>query len=90
WYLGWKERAAALLAANPAEVNRRYDEGGLTLLHIAAQKNDIALAEMALAAKPDVTITDNWHDSTPLGWARFFERKEIFEMIQHFEAQQKN
>jgi hypothetical protein len=82
WNFGWKERTANILQTNPQEANRRYDEGGVTLLHIAAQKNDMELAQLALAAKPDLTIEDNWHDATPLDWARYFERKELFALIE--------
>ncbi|RYZ31964.1 MAG: GNAT family N-acetyltransferase, partial [Sphingobacteriales bacterium] len=36
WDLGWKDRAAALLADNREEIRRRYFEWGGTLPHIAA------------------------------------------------------
>lgn len=82
WNLGMKERAAEILRTNLQEVNRRYEEGGITLLHIAAQKNDMELAQLALSANPDLAIEDKWHDATPLDWARYFERKEIFDLIE--------
>ena len=81
WDLGWKERAAALLREKPQEVNRQYREGNITVLHMAAQRNDMALAELALSANPDLTLRDSWHDSPPLGWAEFFQRPEITRMI---------
>ncbi|RFM25785.1 GNAT family N-acetyltransferase [Deminuibacter soli] len=81
WDLGWQERCAALLAQNPQEVNRRYREGNITLLHMAIQRNDTALAKLALAANPDLTLRDSWHNSTPLGWAMFFERAAVAAMI---------
>jgi len=81
WDLGWRDRAAQLLAANPQEVNRQYCEGNMTILHIAVQRNDTALAELALSAKPDVRLKDSWHNSTPLGWAQFFQRPELIALI---------
>ncbi|HWB26724.1 MAG TPA: GNAT family N-acetyltransferase [Chitinophagaceae bacterium] len=90
WRLGWKLRAEALLAEDAALVNKQYGEGGLTLLHIAAEKNDIGLAELALAARPDITIQDNWHNGIPLGWAYYLERKEIIELITKYTEQQKS
>ena len=81
WDMGWKNRAAALLAANPQEVNRLYDELQITLVHIAVQRNDIELARLALSANPDLTIKDNTHHSTSLGWAEFFRRPEIVAII---------
>lgn len=84
WKLGMKERAEAFLRTNPAEVNRRYEEGGLTLLHIAAQHNDMELAQLALSAHADLTVKDKWYQSTPLGWAYYFERGEIAELIKSY------
>jgi ribosomal protein S18 acetylase RimI-like enzyme len=81
WDLGWKDRAAALLIANPQEVNRLYDQEQLTILHTAAQRNDIELARLALAAKPDLRIKDTMHGGTPLDWAEYFRRPEITALI---------
>jgi len=88
WNLGMKERTIETLRTNPQEVNRLYEEGGITLLHIAAQRNDMELAQLALSAGPDLTIEDKWHDATPLDWARYFERKEIFDLIKRHGGQQ--
>lgn len=88
WKLGWRERAEKMLKADPDEVNRRYGEGGLTLLHIAADKNDIGLARLALAFKQDLTIEDKWHNGIPLGWAFYLHRKEIHELIKNYTDEQ--
>lgn len=82
WDLGWKERAATLLAADPQEVNRTYFDWQGTLLHIAAQRGDIALAELALNAGVDLSIKDAEHDSIALGWAYYFHRREIIALIE--------
>ncbi len=81
WDLGWKERAAQLLRDDPARANRTYGEWKLTLLHEAASRGDVELARLALSAHPDLTLKDAAHQSTPLGWARYFQREEIARLI---------
>jgi predicted N-acetyltransferase YhbS len=82
WDLGWKERAAALLAAEPSLVNFQYGQGLTTLLHIAADRNDMDLARFALSAGPDLGIKDKFYKSTALGWAKYFQRGEIIRLIE--------
>jgi ankyrin repeat protein len=82
WDLGWKDKAAGLLKANPELVNHQYGEWNTTLLHTAAERDDIALARLALQAKPDLTLKDSIHDGTALGWAQYLQRKEIVKLIQ--------
>ena len=82
WDLGWRERAARLLADDPSLANRRYGEWKITLLHEAASRGDLALARLALSAKPDLSVQDTAFHSTPLGWARHFERAEIVRLIE--------
>ncbi|HEY0611308.1 MAG TPA: GNAT family N-acetyltransferase, partial [Chitinophaga sp.] len=81
WNLGWRDRAKALLAAQPEEVNRRYSYLQNTILHIAAERNDIALATLALSAKPNLDIRDKLYHGTALGWAEHFGRTEIIRLI---------
>ena len=81
WDLGWKDRAHALLVANRDEVNRRYYEWEGTLLHIAAMRNDLELAKLALAHHADITIKDRDHDSTAVSWAYYFKRDEMIRLI---------
>lgn len=82
WDLGWKDRAAALLAANPAEVSRTYFDWEGNLLHVAAQRNDTALAQLALKAGVDLSKKDKEYHSTPAGWAYYFGRREIIQLIE--------
>jgi GNAT superfamily N-acetyltransferase len=84
WDLGWKERAAALLANDPQEVDRRYYEWQGSLLHVAAERDDLALCELALAADPDLSIKDKFHFSTAMGWAQFFKRAEMIALINKY------
>ena len=86
WDLGWKDRTSEILAKDPKEVNRLYGDYQYTLLHVAAERNDIALAQLALSAKPDLSISDAIHAGNPLGWAHYLGRKEIEEMIKKYMA----
>ncbi len=85
WELGWKERAAQLLSGKPGEVNRQYGEWQSTLLHIAAQKDDTALAQLALEAGADLTIHDKIAGTTPMGWAHYFQRPAIIALIKQYQ-----
>lgn len=84
WNLGWKDRAAVILAQNREEVNRLYGDFQYTLLHAAIDKNDIALAQLALSAHPNLEIKDAIHDGDALGWAEYLQRKEIEDMIKAY------
>ncbi|MEO8406709.1 MAG: hypothetical protein ABI480_19000, partial [Chitinophagaceae bacterium] len=81
WDLHWENRAEQLLKENPLLVNHLYGETKISLLHIAAERNDIALAELALSANPDLTIKDRVYQSTALGWAVHLGRVEIAGLI---------
>ncbi len=52
-----------------------------TPLHDAVASDDRELAEVVLAAHPDLTLTDAVYNSTALGWARALDRPEIERMI---------
>lgn len=88
WDMGANGRAAALLKAHPEQVDQLYGDLRITLLHIAAERNDIKLAELAIAAKPDLTIKDRVYKSTALGWAQHFQREEIAQMIGRYATAQ--
>lgn len=81
WDLGWNEKAALLLRSKPQELHRRYFDWQGSLLHVAIEKNDLALAELALAAGVDPLIRDKQHDSDAMGWALHFNRPEIIKLI---------
>jgi hypothetical protein len=82
WDLGWKERAARLLADDPSQVNRRLGEWKITLLHEATSRGDVELARLALSANPDLNMKDKVYQSTPLGWARHLQHAEIIRLIE--------
>jgi ankyrin repeat protein len=70
-----------LLAVEPEQANRRYGEHNATLLHIAAERNDLALAQLALSAHPDLTIKDSTWNAPALGWAHHLQRPGIIALI---------
>jgi ribosomal protein S18 acetylase RimI-like enzyme len=82
WDLGWKEEAARLLAARPELLNRRSGRILSTPMHEAVLRNDVELARLLLNAGPDLSIADTEYNSTPLGWARHFNRTEIIALIE--------
>jgi ankyrin repeat protein len=82
WDLGWKDRFAALLAADPSLVNLRYGSGELTLLHTAVERGDEALLRQTLAAGPDLRLLDKAYQGTALGWAYHFGRREMIRLLE--------
>ncbi|MFT3677395.1 MAG: GNAT family N-acetyltransferase [Chitinophagaceae bacterium] len=87
WDLGWPQQAAELLAHDPQEVNRRYYDWNGTLLHIAAERNDLELAKLALMAGVDLSLQDTMHHGIGLGWAIFFRREAIVDLIKKHMAE---
>lgn len=81
WDLGWKERAARLLGESPDQANQLYGEWDKTLLHIAAERNDVELAKLVLLARPDLKVRDKVYQSTPRDWALHFGHEEIARLI---------
>lgn len=84
WNIGWKERASTLLISDRGEVNRLYGEGQITLLHTAAERNDVALANLVLSAKPDLEIRDKIYNATAPDWTEHLHRKEIAALIKKY------
>ncbi|HTD83680.1 MAG TPA: ankyrin repeat domain-containing protein [Gemmatimonadaceae bacterium] len=66
--------------ANP---DARWDHWGavVTPLHLAALAGHPDIARVLLDAGADPTIHDTQHDSDALGWAEFFRRSAMVEMI---------
>ncbi len=81
WDLGWKEKASALLKADPGLVNDVYGDAHITLLHIAVERRDKELARLVLDAGVDLSIRDTAFHSTALGWADHLGSLEIGAMI---------
>lgn len=81
WDLGWKDRARQLLLDIPARITRVYGKEEKTLLHIAAERNDGDLAQLALSADPDLQLKDKTWDATALEWAKHLGHPEISLLI---------
>jgi ankyrin repeat protein len=83
------EKVQELLASDPALVNVKgdYDK---TPLHWAAEKNDVQLAHVLLAAGADVNAETTW-GSTPLQWAANMGSREVAGLLlEHGAAPQLN
>jgi ribosomal protein S18 acetylase RimI-like enzyme len=76
WLLGWRDRAATLLAERP-ELRERLLEADITPLHAAAEHDDADLARLLLSAGADPTRRDPEFDGTPLDWARHLGHDEV-------------
>jgi ankyrin repeat protein len=79
--------AVALLVDLGFDVNARsrgdvpVDDEWETALHVAAGDGDVELARRLLAFGADPTVHDQRFDATPLGWAHYFERAEMIELL---------
>lgn len=82
WDLGWKDRARLLLRSDRRQIQRLYGKEEKSLLHVAAERNDPELAELALAAGSDPHWRDNTWKATPLEWANHFGYTVIARMIE--------
>jgi ankyrin repeat protein len=78
-------KAAAWLLDHGADINRRAGFGGtrgVTPLHVAAAwEGSPDCARLLVERGADVTVEDALQDSTPAGWAKFFNNSAIAEMI---------
>jgi hypothetical protein len=82
WGLGWRSRAAQLLAKNPEAANRRSGPWRTTPVHDAVSDDDRDLVRLLLTANPDLSIQDSQFHGTPLGWAKHLNRPEIVKLLE--------
>jgi GNAT superfamily N-acetyltransferase len=82
WDLGWKDRARQLLGADRQQIQQLYGKEEKSLLHVAVERNDAELAELALASGSDPHWRDNTWKATPLEWANHFGYTAIARLIQ--------
>lgn len=75
--------AARWLLDHGADPNARWAhwDAEVTPLHLAALGGNVEVARLLLAAGADPTIRDSKHDADALGWAEFFGRLEIVELL---------
>jgi hypothetical protein len=80
--------AVELLAAVGFDVNAMgrtdapADNPWETALHAAAMEGNVELARSLLALGADTGIRDARFDSTPLGWARHFDRRDVIDLLE--------
>ena len=53
-----------------------------TALHVAAEKGDLDLARKLLDLGADPDIPDKRYQSTPLGWARYFDQPALVDLLE--------
>jgi ankyrin repeat protein len=66
--------------ANPNALWAHWD-ADVTPLHLAAAQGHAEVVRALLDAGADPTIRDSRHDSNALGWAEFFKKPEIVELL---------
>ena len=71
------------LIEHGASLNARWAhwDSDVTPLHLAILGNHPEVARMLLDAGADPTIHDTKHDSDALGWAQFFQNREIEKLL---------
>jgi ankyrin repeat protein len=80
--------AVEFLASLGFDVNARgrtdvpSDQPWQTALHKAAEDGNLELARTLLRLGADPDIRDQRFDSTPLGWARYFSRPALIELLE--------
>ena len=76
-------RAVKWLLDHGADPNARWAhwDADVTPLHLAALEGHADVARVLLAGGADPSIRDSKHDSDALGWAEFFGRVEIVQLI---------
>lgn len=82
WDMGWKDRVVKLIAEHPKLVKRKAGRWTATPLHYAIERDDMELTKLLLSVPNDLKIRDAVFDSTPLGWARHFQRQEILQLLE--------
>jgi len=66
--------------ANPSGRWAHWD-ALVTPLHLAAMQGHLEVARALVAAGADPTVRDSRHDGDPRGWAMFFKRHEILNLL---------
>lgn len=82
-----KVEAAAWLLDHGADPDLRHDWGGeghgvdAVAMHLAAQFNCVGCLNLLLDRGADPTIVDGAHGGTPMGWAKFADATDTFDVL---------
>ena len=71
--------------ANPNALWAHW-EAEVTPLHLAAAQGHAEIARLLLSAGADPRIRDTRHDGDALGWAEFFKKPEIVQLLRDRDA----
>ena len=71
--------------ANPSALWNHWD-AAVTPLHLAALAGHEEVARVLLAAGADPRIRDSKHDSDAIGWAQFFQRPALVELLKAYDT----
>jgi hypothetical protein len=74
--------------AGDATAVAEVDDPWQTALHVAAMNGNTGLAGRLLALGADTGIRDARFDSTPLGWARYFEQQNMIDLLEPITSDQ--
>lgn len=72
-------------AANP-NVRWAHWNAEVTPLHLAAMQGHGEVARLLLEAGADPSIRDSAHDSDPVGWAEFFQKPDVAQILKEHGA----
>ncbi len=88
WDPSWHERARELLTTVPEQANKRAGSMQRRPLYSTSNQSDASLANLLLAAYPDLALSDSQFHTTALGWTYKYQRSEIIAMLeQHVRKQ---
>jgi ankyrin repeat protein len=81
-------RAVQWLLDHGADPSARWAhwDADVTPLHLAALGDHPEIARLLLRAGADPSIRDSRHDSDAMGWAEFFHRREIVQILKDHRA----
>ena len=71
--------------ADPSALWNHWD-AAVTPLHLAVLGGHLEVARLLLAAGANPRIRDSKHDSDAMGWAEFFKRKALVELLETYET----
>jgi ankyrin repeat protein len=76
--------AVSWLLDRGADPNGRWAHWGCTVtpMHLAASQDHVDIVRLLLRAGADATIRDSTHDSDPLGWAVFFKKPAVVQLLE--------